>query len=270
MFLPWKGDFKMATITSMARQTATMYSIASKGLSYGQSSKNSSITSLWGRDTSSSDSSYNAGSALSSIYNSNAELSSLLKEYDKTKEQFNKQFSSNMTELGEAASKLKTTNFAVNGATDEDTEKNIAGVVDNVSKFVKKFNNAVSFLNGVSDTSAKISNLANSFSDSKYFSNTLNKIGITVNSEGTLKVNEDQLKTALKENPTSVESILGKSGLAGRADDKVRKAKAQQDNLFPTAAQMMGTSNANVTYSVRATTAQFGYSMVGNLLNMYF
>jgi len=260
----------MATISAMARQTATMYSIASKGLSYGESTKNSSLTALWGgSDTSRTNSSYNTNSAYSTLTN-RSELAGLLKEYDNTKAQFNKQFSSNMNDLGTAATKLKTTNFNVAGSTDEETEKNTAAVADTVSKFVGKFNTAMSFLNGVKDTSTKISNLTNSFSDAKYFSRNLEKVGISVKSDGTLKLNEDQLKAALKESPSSVESILGKDGLAGRMDNKVKSAKMQQDKLFPSAAQMMGTSETNVTYSVRATTAQFGYNMVGNLLNMYF
>ena len=267
-FYPRKGDLIMATIRAMAGQTASMYTIAAKGLSYGNTSN--STASLWGSSSSKSNSSYNTGSTLASIYNNSTELSGLLKEYDTTKAQFNTQFSSNMSGLSDASAKLKTTNFSVKGKIDEETSSNIAGVVDTVSKFVDKFNSANSFLNNLSDTSTKLSNLANNFSDAKYFSRSLNTVGITVGSEGQLKLDKDMLTSALKENPSSVESVLGKNGLAGRTESKIQAAKMQQSTLFPTAAQMMGTSDINTTYSARATTAQLGYSMVGNLLNMYF
>ncbi len=139
--------------------------------------------------------------------------------------------------------------------------------------FADKYNTASSFLAGNSEVSGRIGSLADSFKDTKYFSQSLSAVGVSVNaSTGKLSVDTDRLEKALKESPDQVENALGKSGLAGRTESKVDFAEGQKDKLFPTVNQMMGgdAETTKALYSGRAMSAQMNYINAGNLLNMYF
>jgi flagellar capping protein FliD len=145
--------------------------------------------------------------------------------------------------------------------------------VDLVTDFADKYNTATGFLSADSEISGRVQSLADSFRDTKYFSQSLSSIGVSVHaSTGKLSGDTGRLTKALKESPDEVESALGKNGLADRAASKVDFAESQKDKLFPTVNQMMG-SDAETTkalYSGRAMTAQMNYINAGNLLNMYF
>ncbi len=247
----------MATISAMAGQTTALYNLASRGFSYGQNATTQN----------------NQVSSLTSVMNSGAEYSNLLQEYDATKKKFNTEFSSDMSALSKATDALKSANFNVVGKNDEETAANVKTVVDAVKDFADKYNTASSFLAGNSEVSGRIGSLADSFKDTKYFSQSLSAVGVSVNaSTGKLSVDTDRLEKALKESPDQVENALGKSGLAGRTESKVDFAEGQKDKLFPTVNQMMGgdAETTKALYSGRAMSAQMNYINAGNLLNMYF
>ena len=114
----------------------------------------------------------------------------------------------------------------------------------------------VSFLKDNKDVSNRVSALSNSFNDAGYFAGSLSKVGVTVKSTGELSVDTERLTKALKDDPKSVENILGKDGFAGRTEKKVENAQRQSDKMFPSVSSMMGSSvsDAKRMYSANTVT----------------
>ena len=210
----------------------------------------------------------------SSVASSRSSLSGLLSEYDSTKKRFTTEYNSTMSDMGKAAKALKNADFNVapEGATEEEIENNTKAVVSAVEDFAKKYNGTVSFLADNKDVSSRVSALGSSFGDTKYFAKSLSSVGITVKSSGELSVDTERLSKALKESPESAAYVLGKDGLAGRAEKKVLTAESQADRMFPTASAMMGSSvsSAQRMYSANTVNRASSYENVGTLLSMYF
>lgn len=104
-----------------------------------------------------------------------------------------------------------------------------------VKDFAKKYNDVVNFLNKNTDKSVGVKTMASSFSNTRFMSNSLSKVGIDVDTSGRLTVNEDRLTAALKEDPSAVNSIIGGSnGLAGQASQKASSAIGASTRLFQT------------------------------------
>ena len=294
----------MATVSATARNTGMMYRFAAKSLN--GSTSNSSMQGLLGGVSSSNSAWSNitgaAGNGLAyatAVASNRTSLSSLLSEYDATKKQFSAEYDSAFSDLGKAANALKNTNFhvtvaegeaAASGtaatgtaadaaattdtrtAAEKKTDENTQAAVGAVQDFVKAYNSAVSFLKDNKDVSNRVSALSNSFSDAGYFASSLSKAGVTVKSSGELSVDTDKLTKALKENPGSVENILGKDGFAGRTANKAQNAQSQRDKMFPSVSSMMGSSvsEAKRMYSANTINRSMAYESLGSLLNMYF
>ncbi len=261
-----------------------MYQFAAKSLNGNTSNRSmqgllgglSSSNSAWSNITSAAGSGLSYASAVASNRTS---LSSLLSEYDETKKKFTTGYDSAMGDLSKATKALKNTNFNVSEVgklEGEDAEKkieeNTKAAVGAVQDFAKKYNEAVSFLKDNKDVSNRVSALSNSFNDAGYFAGSLSKVGVTVKSTGELSVDTERLTKALKDDPKSVENILGKDGFAGRTEKKVENAQRQSDKMFPSVSSMMGASvsDAKRMYSANTVNRSMAYESVGSLLNMYF
>lgn len=280
----WKGVLFMATVSATARNTGMMYQFAAKSMNGNTSNRSmqgllgglSSSNSAWSNITSAASSGLSYASAVASNRTS---LSSLLSEYDETKKKFTTEYDSAMGDLAKATKTLKNTNFNVSEVgklEGEDAEKkieeNTKAAVGAVENFAKKYNATVSFLKDNKDVSNRVSTLSNNFNDAGYFAKSLSKIGVTVKSTGELSVDTERLTKALKDDPKSVENILGKDGFAGRTEKKVENAQRQGDKMFPSVSSMMGSSvsDAKRMYSANTVNRSMGYESVGSLLNMYF
>ncbi|MBP5199071.1 MAG: flagellar filament capping protein FliD [Schwartzia sp.] len=271
----------MATISATARNTGMMYQFASKAATGNTS--NSSMQGLIGAlpssKTTSAWSNINsaAGNGLTyatAVASNRTSLSSVLSEYDSTKKQFTQEYNSAMGGLSKAANALKGADFRVapEGASDEDVEKNTKAVVGAVQDFAKAYNETISFLKDNKDVSKRVAALGNSFNDAGYFAKSLSGAGITVKSSGELSVDTERLAKALKENPASVENVLGKGGFAERTAGKAENAQRQSDKMFPTVSSMLGSSvsEAKRMYSADTIGRSMSYENLGSLLNMYF
>lgn len=127
---------------------------------------------------------------------------------------------------------LKGPGSAVLGARIQDDTK----IMDAVKKFASSYNDALDFANSNSKKSAGMGNLAYSLGMTRFSSGSLSQIGIDVGSEGKLKVNESRLKSALKDRPNDVESLLGgPNGLATSTYGKTVNAFNNSRNLYPQA-----------------------------------
>lgn len=107
-------------------------------------------------------------------------------------------------------------------------------IVDAVKKFADDYNEVVSFLKENSDKSSKIENLAYSFSSNKYLNNSLSSIGIQIDSDGKIAIDEKRLKSEVESDINNVKKVLGNSsGLATLTYDKASEAMKNGKNLYP-------------------------------------
>ena len=271
----------MATVSATARNTGLMYQFAAKSMN-GSASNNamqgligglssSKENTAWSSISSAASTGLSYATAVASNRNS---LSSVLSDYDAAKKQFTKEYDAAMGDLGKAANALKNTNFRVapEGTSDEDAEKNTQAAVGAVQDFAKAYNETISFLKDNKDVSKRVAALGNSFNDASYFAKSLSTAGVSVKSNGELSVDTERLTKALKENPSSVEAVLGKGGFADRTAGKAENAQRQSDKMFPSVSSMMGSSvsDAQRMYSANTVNRSMGYESVGSLLNMYF
>lgn len=290
----------MSTISSLSNNTYMMYKIAAKGLNASSSAtatvpnqtpSEASLVSLLSANTR-TDKTSTATTQLNSLWsgylsanasasqnvatgvaNQAETLNNLLSTYSTSSKTFYTKFNTTMSNLSQATAQLKSTNFAVTGATDTATAANAKTAVGNVENFVAKYNDSIDFFSANAKVSGRVSSLASSFSDTTYRAGSLQNIGIAVDSTtGKMTVDETKLTAAMKETPDTVSYMLGSNGLAGKADTKTALAESQSSKLFPSISSMLGTSisSAQSLYSSRTLNAMSNYTNIGTLLDMYF
>ncbi len=99
--------------------------------------------------------------------------------------------------------------------------------IASIQDFVRSYNSTVSYLNENRAVSDKISTLADNFENSR-INQSLGNIGISVNAQGRLSVNEDKLSTALEDDSAQVNELVG------RINKVINLAGYRSENLFPT------------------------------------
>ena len=229
----------------------------------------------------------NATSALSGLTEINTNLKSVLSSYDDAKSAFSSEFSETMSDLSTAAADVKKYNFSVGkeGAITTKTEtdkdgnvtttttysKELQTALDTVNNFVEKYNSAVKFFGDNSSVSKRVEMIATTFGDTVYRASSYNSIGLTTNSDGSLSVNEAKLAESIVNDPSKVSNILGKDGLAGKAESHISFANSQADKLFPTAEKMLGNQlDTAAFYTGSAYRNISSLTYMGNLINMMF
>ena len=248
-----------------------------------QSAAQKSINNLWSSYTSSASTSMNALSGLSEIKSG---VASVMESYDTAKQTFYDEFDEAISNLSSSAKKVKEYNFDVGEnpitkteSTNEDGEKvtttkyskSMQDALDTVKKFVDDYNSTINFLSDNSSVSKRVSRMAQNFGDTTYRSANYESIGISVNSDGTMEIDEEKLADTIANNPNKVSSVLGKDGLAGKSESHVSMAKGQRDNLFPSAKTMLGDQlSAAALYTGGAYANMTAIANTGNLLNMMF
>ena len=112
------------------------------------------------------------------------------------------------------------------------SNSNDNGRITEVRDLVRDFNSAMSYLQENRGISNRMGALADQFGNNRNLTESLNRIGISVDTQGFLAVNEATLNSALNNNSTSVNNILGSEGLAGQLDRNINLANYQGDRLF--------------------------------------
>ena len=229
----------------------------------------------------------NATSSLAGLTEVNTNLKSVLASYDDAKTAFSSEFKETMSDLSSSAAKVKEYNFKVDSAeaittkteTDKDGNvtttttysKEMQSALDTVKNFVNDYNGAVKFFNDNSSISKRVEMIATTFGDTTYRASAYSSIGLLTNSDGSLSINEAKLADTILNDPEKVSSILGKDGLAGKAESHISFANSQADKLFPTAQEMLGDQiNTASVYTGKAYRNMAAYSNMGNLINMMF
>lgn len=273
----------MSTISSMVGTGFYSSFFNTNSANKNQSATQKSINSLWDSYSSYSSNSMNALSGLSEIKSG---VASVMSSYDTAKETFYDEFDETLSNLSSSAEKIKNYNFDVGEdpitkteSTNEDGEKvtttkyskSMQDALDTVKKFVEDYNSTINFLSDNSSVSKRVSRMAQNFGDTTYRSANYESIGISVNSDGTMKIDEEKLANTIANNPSKVSSVLGKDGLAGKAESHISMAKGQRNNLFPSAKTMLGDQlSAAALYTGGAYASMTSISNTGNLLNMMF
>ncbi|MBR1805570.1 MAG: flagellar filament capping protein FliD [Selenomonadaceae bacterium] len=247
--------------------------------------KQDSISQLWSAYGSYQN---NAAQALSGLTEIGTNVRSLLASYDDAKSAFNSEFGENMDALSKSAANVKKYNFSLedkagaittNTSTDEDGvttttttySKELQSAIDAVKGLVDDYNGAVKFLNDNGEVSKRVDKLAQSFGDTTYRSSLYESVGLTTKSDGSFEIDEEKLANAIVNDPDKVSRILGKDGLAGKAESHVSFANSQKDSLFPTAQKMFGNQLTTAQiYTGSAFRNMTSMNNVGNLLNMMF
>lgn len=104
--------------------------------------------------------------------------------------------------------------------------------VTEVKNLVQNFNSTKSYLEENRGMSSRMAALADNFGGNEKLNNSLNEIGISVNAQGFLSLNETTFNSALNTNSDGVNSALGSEGLAGQLDKNINLANYQGDKLF--------------------------------------
>ena len=247
--------------------------------------KQDSISQLWSQYGSYQN---NANEALSGLTEIGTNVRSLLSSYDDAKSAFNTEFSENMDALSKSAAKVKDYNFSVSkddaitktDSTDEKTgkvtttttySKELQSALDTVKDLVKDYNSSIKFFNDNSSVSKRVERMATTFGDTTYRASLYESVGVTTKSDGSLEIDEEKLANAIVNDPDKVSRVLGKDGLAGKAESHVSFANSQKDSLFPSAEKMFGSQLKNAQiYTGSAFRNMTALNNTGNLLNMMF
>lgn len=282
----------MPTVRQMSSGLNLMYktmlvngqTIRSTGTNSAASRAQNSIANLWknyGATNFSGSSSANLMSGLSSV-SSNAR--NLLSSYDTTRETFYTEFDSDMKDLKDSAQRIKNFDFNVgknavtkiektdaDGNTVTETKYNdkMTAALDEVEKFVGHYNDAINFFADNNSVSNRMKNLAKTFGDTTYRASNYKQIGISVNDDGTMEVDREKLAASIEKNPDKVSRILGKTGLADKAQSHVTIANSQRGEIFPTAQKMFGNQLKLASfYTGKSFLRMNSYSGLGNLISM--
>lgn len=148
-----------------------------------------------------------------------------LKEYQEKSDKFYSNFFPEMKDLKASAKTLADTDFS---KADKST------IVNNVKEFASDYSSTVNFLTANKSVSTAASNLAASFSSTKFNSRAYDSIGIKVDTSGRLTVDEKKLTSALTSDADRVKELLGGSnGLANKTAVRVDAAINNASNLVP-------------------------------------
>ena len=222
----------MATITQMTGAARSIYSSL-----YANNSRTDATAALFGGDQTrkkSGSSLYSAqyrgressAQELRSIMDIANQAASLRKTYAETSSKFYAEYDSNMKDLRKAAGKvggmdyqLSSSDITTNADGSKSYSDKLKSAISNVKDLVSQYNETSDFLRDNQSLGKGVRQLTTEFSDTTYKADSYAKMGITVDAKtGKMSVNESRLARALTDSPAQSEAILGKGGLAGRAD----------------------------------------------------
>ena len=279
-----EGGTYMATISQMTGAARSIY----KSL-YANNSRMDATAALFGdqqtrkRGSSLYSTQYrgqdSSAQELSSIMEIANQARNLRKTYAETSSKFYAEYDSNMKDLRKAAGKVSGTDFQLDKSdikTNTDGSKTysdrLKNAISNVKDLVNEYNETSDFLRENKSLGKGVQQLTTEFSDTTYKADSYAKMGITVDAKtGKMSVNESRLARALTDSPAQSEAILGKGGLAGRADRHAQYAQMARSRVIPSMEQAIGGQldyAANMLNGRSLPTMQ-RYSNILNLFSIY-
>ena len=279
-----EGGTYMATISQMTGAARTIYSSL-----YANNSRMDATAALFGdqqtrkRGSSLYSAQYrskeSSAQELRSIMEIANQARNLRKTYAETSSKFYAEYDSNMKDLRKAAGKVSGTDFQLDKSdikTNADGSKTysdrLKNAISNVKDLVNEYNETSDFLRENKSLGKGVQQLTTEFSDTTYKADSYAKMGITVNAKtGQMTVNENQLARALTSSPAQSEAILGKDGLAGRADRHAQLAQSSRSRVLPTMQESIGKqlSYAEGLLTGGSLSTMSRYSNMLNLFSIY-
>jgi hypothetical protein len=280
-----EGGTYMATISQMTGAARSIY----KSL-YANNSRTDATAALFGdrqtrkqKGSSLYSTQYrgqdSSAQELSSIMEIANQARNLRKTYAETSSKFYAGYDSNMKDLRKAAGKVSGTDFQLDKSdikTNADGSKTysdrLKNAIGNVKDLVNEYNETTDFLRDNKSLGKGVQQLTTEFSDTTYKADSYAKMGITVDAKtGKMSVNENRLARALTDSPAQSEAILGKGGLAGRADRHAQYAQLSRSRVLPSMEQAIG-SQLNYAANMlngRSLPTMSRYSNMLNLFSIY-
>ena len=279
-----EGGTYMATISQMTGAARTIYSSL-----YANNSRMDATAALFGdqqarkRGSSLYSAQYrskeSSAQELRSIMDIANQAANLRKTYAETSSKFYAEYDSNMKDLRKAAGKVSGTDFQLDKSdikTNADGSKTysdrLKNAIESVKDLVNEYNETSDFLHENKSLGKGVQQLTTEFSDTTYKADSYAKMGITVDAKtGKMSVNESRLARALTDSPAQSEAILGKGGLAGRADRHAQYAQMARSRVIPSMEQAIGSQlnyAANMLNGRSLPTMQ-RYSNILNLFSIY-
>jgi len=275
----------MATITQMTSAARSIYTSlytsnsrtdATAALFGGNQTRRRPISSYYSTQYRGAESS---AKELRSIMDIANQAASLRKSYAETSSKFYAEYDSNMKDLRKSAGKVSGMDYQLSSSditTNADGSKSYSDrlktAIGNVKDLVNKYNETSDFLRENKSLGKGVRQLSTEFSDTTYKADSYAKMGITVDAKtGKMSVNESRLARALTESPAQSEAILGKGGLAGRADRHAQYAQMSRSRVIPSMEQAIG-SQLNYASSLlngRSLPTMSRYSNMLNLFSIY-
>ena len=167
---------------------------------------------------------------------------------------------------------LSSSDITTNADGSKSYSDRLKTAIGNVKDLVNKYNETSDFLRENKSLGKGVRQLSTEFSDTTYKADSYAKMGITVDAKtGKMSVNESRLARALTESPAQSEAILGKGGLAGRADRHAQYAQMSRSRVIPSMEQAIG-SQLNYASSLlngRSLPTMSRYSNMLNLFSIY-
>ena len=279
-----EGGTYMATISQMTGAARTIYSslyannsrMDATAALFGDQQTRKRGSSLYSTQYRGQDSSAQELSSIMAIAN---QARNLRKTYAETSSKFYAEYDSNMKDLRKAAGKVSGTDFQLDKSdikTNADGSKTysdrLKNAISNVKDLVNEYNETSDFLRENKSLGKGVQQLTTEFSDTTYKADSYAKMGITVDTKtGKMSVNESRLARALTDSPAQSEAILGKGGLAGRADRHAQYAQMARSRVIPSMEQAIGGQldyAANMLNGRSLPTMQ-RYSNILNLFSIY-
>ena len=279
-----EGGTYMATISQMTGAARTIYSslyannarMDATAALFGDQQTRKRGSSLYSTQYRGQDSSAQELSSIMEIAN---QARNLRKTYAETSSKFYAEYDSNMKDLRKSAGKLSNTDFQLDKSdikTNADGSKTysdrLKNAISNVKDLVNEYNETSDFLRENKSLGKGVQQLTTEFSDTTYKADSYAKMGITVDAKtGKMSVNESRLARALTDSPAQSEAILGKGGLAGRADRHAQYAQMSRSRVIPSMQQAIGGQldyAANMLNGRSLPTMQ-RYSNILNLFSIY-
>ena len=275
----------MATITQMTNAARSIYTSlyrensrtsATAALFGGDQTRRQRGSSLYSTQYSGTESSMNELRSIMDIAN---QARNLRKSYAETSSKFYAEYDSNMRDLRKSAGKVSGMDYQLSSSditTNADGSKSysdkLTTEISNVKDLVSQYNETNDFLRDNKSLGKGVQQLTTDFSDTTYKADSYAKMGITVDAKtGKMKVNEDRLARALTSSPAQSEAILGRDGLAGRADRHAQYAQMARSRVIPSMEQAIGNqlNYASNMLNGRSLPTMQRYSNMLNLFSIF-
>lgn len=215
--------------TAMGQFAYLNYTTAAKNKTFSSmTSSNDGTSDLLNTSTSSASASDKLWSnVFADSSSSQSQILATMKKYTATSEKFYSSFASTSTNLKNSSTNLTSVL--------ENPAASASDITDSIKTFANDYNKTTALFKDNARASSTMSSFADSFASStKSAKNSLAAIGISVDTNGKMTVDETALTTAVQNNPSAIKAVFsGNQGLGNQAYFKTSLAVSNVENFVP-------------------------------------